>query len=91
MQKLADYIGLPCRIARGCKYCVADHRSSCLVKIEDRQLVRFDTFDYFSCLVFYGFVKTSPVHNIWFAFYFILNMEMQCNLMLEFTYSMLSK
>lgn len=34
-QKLADYIGLPCRIARGCKYCVADHRSSCLVKIED--------------------------------------------------------
>ncbi|KGN60414.2 serine/threonine-protein kinase CTR1 [Cucumis sativus] len=34
-KKLADYIGLPCRIARGCKYCVADHRSSCLVKIED--------------------------------------------------------
>ncbi|KAL9667900.1 hypothetical protein QQ045_002269 [Rhodiola kirilowii] len=34
-KKLADYIGLPCRIARGCKYCVTDHRSSCLVKIED--------------------------------------------------------
>ncbi|XP_057504800.1 serine/threonine-protein kinase CTR1 [Actinidia eriantha] len=34
-KKLADYIGLPCRIARGCKYCVADHRSSCLVIIED--------------------------------------------------------
>ncbi|KAL0392198.1 UNVERIFIED_CONTAM: Serine/threonine-protein kinase CTR1 [Sesamum radiatum] len=34
-QKLADYVGLPCRIARGCKYCVSDHRSSCLVKIED--------------------------------------------------------
>ncbi|KAL5559957.1 hypothetical protein UlMin_036168 [Ulmus minor] len=34
-KKLADYIGLPCRIARGCKYCVADHRSSCLVKIDD--------------------------------------------------------
>ncbi|KAI7979218.1 Serine/threonine-protein kinase CTR1 [Camellia lanceoleosa] len=33
--KLADYIGLPCRIAQGCKYCVADHRSSCLVQIED--------------------------------------------------------
>ncbi|CAL5385754.1 unnamed protein product [Camellia sinensis] len=33
--KLADYIGLPCRIARGCKYCVADHRSSCLIQIED--------------------------------------------------------
>ncbi|KAI4307511.1 hypothetical protein L6164_030689 [Bauhinia variegata] len=40
-KKLADYIGLPCRIARGCKYCVADHRSSCLVKIkDDRQLSR---------------------------------------------------
>ncbi|XP_024040203.1 serine/threonine-protein kinase CTR1 isoform X2 [Citrus clementina] len=34
-KKLADYIGLPCRIARGCRYCEADHRSSCLVKIED--------------------------------------------------------
>ncbi|KAL3504886.1 hypothetical protein ACH5RR_034727 [Cinchona calisaya] len=34
-KKLADYVGLPCRIARGCRYCVADHRSSCLVKIED--------------------------------------------------------
>jgi len=41
MQRLADYIGLPCRIARGCKYCVADHRSSCLVKIkDDKQLSR---------------------------------------------------
>lgn len=40
MQKLADYIGLPCRIARGCKYCVADHRSSCLVKIEDSRQSR---------------------------------------------------
>ncbi|KAJ6405019.1 hypothetical protein OIU84_013069 [Salix udensis] len=40
-KKLADYIGLPCRIARGCKYCVADHRSSCLVKIQDdRQFSR---------------------------------------------------
>uniref|UniRef100_A0A2C9W2S5 non-specific serine/threonine protein kinase n=1 Tax=Manihot esculenta TaxID=3983 RepID=A0A2C9W2S5_MANES len=40
-KKLADYIGLPCRIARGCKYCVADHRASCLVKIEDdKQLSR---------------------------------------------------
>lgn len=60
MQKLADYIGLPCRIARGCKYCVSDHRSSCLVKIEDRQLVRFDTLrDCFSCSESYGFVKSE--------------------------------
>ncbi|XAR48487.1 Non-specific serine/threonine protein kinase [Bertholletia excelsa] len=36
-KKLADHIGLPCRIARGCKYCFADHRSSCLVKIEDNR------------------------------------------------------
>ncbi|KAF6160628.1 hypothetical protein GIB67_019568 [Kingdonia uniflora] len=34
-KKLADHIGLPCRIARGCNYCLADHRSSCLVKIGD--------------------------------------------------------
>ncbi|KAG5029044.1 hypothetical protein JHK87_012558 [Glycine soja] len=40
-KRLADYIGLPCHIARGCKYCVADHRSSCLVKIkDDKQLSR---------------------------------------------------
>ncbi|KAF7830027.1 serine/threonine-protein kinase CTR1-like [Senna tora] len=40
-KRLADHIGLPCRIARGCKYCAADHRSSCLVKIkDDRQLSR---------------------------------------------------
>ncbi|KAI9106679.1 hypothetical protein K1719_022207 [Acacia pycnantha] len=40
-KRLADYIGLPCRIARGCKYCAADHRSSCLVKIkDDRQFSR---------------------------------------------------
>lgn len=40
-KRLADFIGLPCRIARGCKYCVADHRSSCLVKIkDDKQISR---------------------------------------------------
>ncbi|XP_061352490.1 serine/threonine-protein kinase CTR1-like [Gastrolobium bilobum] len=40
-KRLADYIGLPCRIARGCKYCAADHRSSCLVQIkDDKQLPR---------------------------------------------------
>lgn len=45
MQKLADYIGLPCRIARGCRYCAADHRSSCLVKIDDKQSSRSSSFD----------------------------------------------
>ncbi|CAI9116118.1 OLC1v1017188C1 [Oldenlandia corymbosa var. corymbosa] len=40
-KKLADYVGLPCRIARSCRYCVADHRSSCVIKIlDDRKLSR---------------------------------------------------
>lgn len=39
-KKLADYVGLPCRIARGCKYCVEDHRSSCLVKIQNDKSTR---------------------------------------------------
>lgn len=40
-KKLADYVGLPCRIAQGCRYCAAEHGSSCLVIIEDdRQLPR---------------------------------------------------
>ncbi|KAF5737482.1 serine/threonine-protein kinase CTR1 [Tripterygium wilfordii] len=29
---LADTIDLPCRIAKGCKYCKRDHASSCLVR-----------------------------------------------------------
>ncbi|RVW53434.1 hypothetical protein CK203_095680 [Vitis vinifera] len=45
MQKLADCIGLPCRIAQGCKYCVANHRSSCLVKIDDMQSSRLKKND----------------------------------------------
>ncbi|KAI3776633.1 hypothetical protein L1987_46419 [Smallanthus sonchifolius] len=39
-KKLADYVGLPCRIARGCRYCVGDHRSTCLIRIEDDKLTR---------------------------------------------------
>ncbi|KAI7750181.1 hypothetical protein M8C21_011008, partial [Ambrosia artemisiifolia] len=39
-KKLADYVGLPCRIARGCKYCAEDHRSTCLIKIKDDKLAR---------------------------------------------------
>ncbi|CAI8585812.1 unnamed protein product [Vicia faba] len=40
-KRLADYIGLACRIARGCRYCASDHQSSILVKIkDDRQLSR---------------------------------------------------
>ncbi|KAF9603131.1 hypothetical protein IFM89_033967 [Coptis chinensis] len=47
-KKLADYIGLPCRIARGCKYCETDHRSSCLVTIGDD---RFSSREYVVDLV----------------------------------------
>ncbi|KAF8117790.1 hypothetical protein N665_0008s0134 [Sinapis alba] len=36
-KKLADYIGLPCRIARGCRYCKENHQSCCLVKIDDER------------------------------------------------------
>ncbi|XP_039820274.1 serine/threonine-protein kinase CTR1-like isoform X2 [Panicum virgatum] len=36
-KELADFIGLPCRIAQGCKYCSAPHRSSCLVKIDSEK------------------------------------------------------
>ncbi|XP_023634673.1 serine/threonine-protein kinase CTR1 isoform X2 [Capsella rubella] len=40
-KKLADCIGLPCRIARGCRYCKEGHQSSCLVKIDDdRKITR---------------------------------------------------
>ncbi|WOL16480.1 hypothetical protein Cni_G25267 [Canna indica] len=34
-KELADHIGIPCRVAHGCKYCSSAHPSSCLVKIED--------------------------------------------------------
>ncbi|KAI0498951.1 hypothetical protein KFK09_019849 [Dendrobium nobile] len=40
-KELADYIGLPCRIAQGCKYCTSAHGTSCLVKLDDsRQSLR---------------------------------------------------
>ncbi|KAJ0736046.1 putative protein kinase TKL-CTR1-DRK-2 family [Helianthus annuus] len=31
---LADTINLPCRIAKGCKYCKSDDASSCLVRVD---------------------------------------------------------
>ncbi|GFP88128.1 serine/threonine-protein kinase ctr1 [Phtheirospermum japonicum] len=35
---LADTIGLPCRIAKGCKYCTREDASSCLVRFDlDRE------------------------------------------------------
>ncbi|KAK1300008.1 Serine/threonine-protein kinase CTR1 [Acorus calamus] len=40
-KKLADTVGLPCRIAQGCKFCTSMQPSSCLVKISDaKNLVR---------------------------------------------------
>ncbi|EPS62432.1 serine/threonine protein kinase, partial [Genlisea aurea] len=34
LKVLADLIGLPCRIAKGCKYCTLDDGCSCLIRIE---------------------------------------------------------
>ncbi|KAL8505033.1 hypothetical protein ACS0TY_016294 [Phlomoides rotata] len=35
---LADFIGLPCRIVKGCKYCTREDATSCLVRFEpDRE------------------------------------------------------
>lgn len=34
-KKLADHIGLPCRIAQACKYCSCTSRSCCLIKLAD--------------------------------------------------------
>lgn len=79
MQKLADYIGLPCRIARGCKYCVADHRSSCLVKIEDdRQSTRLDiltvSVGHVSCISnFEDFLGTQTSHDMIHHFNYLQN------------------
>jgi serine/threonine-protein kinase CTR1 len=42
MQVLADIIDLPCRIAKGCKYCNRDDAASCLVRFG---LDRYDTSD----------------------------------------------
>ncbi|CAA6660733.1 unnamed protein product [Spirodela intermedia] len=37
---LADSIDLPCRIAKGCKYCKTDHASSCLVRFsQEREFI----------------------------------------------------
>ncbi|KAJ9559170.1 hypothetical protein OSB04_013784 [Centaurea solstitialis] len=36
---LADTIDLPCRIAKGCKYCRRDDASSCLVHFGDREVL----------------------------------------------------
>ncbi|XP_024983898.1 serine/threonine-protein kinase CTR1 isoform X2 [Cynara cardunculus var. scolymus] len=36
---LADTIDLPCRIAKGCKYCRRDDASSCLVRFGDREVL----------------------------------------------------
>lgn len=71
MQRLADYIGLPCRIARGCKYCAADHRSTCLVKIkDDKQLSRFKLFLLYMPLITY--CTYNFVIHLTFSFVLVL-------------------
>lgn len=45
---LADAIDLPCRIAKGCKYCKRDDASSCLVRFGlDRYTLYFPSIHIF--------------------------------------------
>ncbi|KAF7148308.1 hypothetical protein RHSIM_Rhsim03G0106200 [Rhododendron simsii] len=39
---LADVVNLPCRIAKGCKYCERELASSCLVRFDNDRYVVFD-------------------------------------------------
>lgn len=52
LQVLADVVNLPCRIAKGCKYCGRELASSCLV--------RFDN-DRYVYLGFFKFTETDEV------------------------------
>lgn len=36
---LADSIGIPCRLVRGCKHCQREDSASCVVQIDDREYV----------------------------------------------------
>ncbi|PIM98663.1 Tyrosine kinase [Handroanthus impetiginosus] len=47
---LADIIGLPCRIAKGCKYCASENASSCLVRFELEREFLIDLFEKPGCL-----------------------------------------
>ncbi|KAK9669000.1 hypothetical protein RND81_13G102000 [Saponaria officinalis] len=59
-KKLADSVGLPCRIAQGCKYCAADHCSSCLVIIEDdNKSPRYCSFGHLQWIYSFLFVLES--------------------------------
>ncbi|KAL0344752.1 UNVERIFIED_CONTAM: Serine/threonine-protein kinase CTR1 [Sesamum radiatum] len=50
---LADFIGLPCRIAKGCKYCTREDACSCLVRFAvdsisvSNTLYSFQSFQFF--------------------------------------------
>ncbi|KAI7754178.1 hypothetical protein M8C21_012596, partial [Ambrosia artemisiifolia] len=47
---LADTIGLPCRIAKGCKYCKRDEASSCLVRFDNNKELLLDLIGNPGCL-----------------------------------------
>ncbi|KAL6340102.1 hypothetical protein AAG906_038937 [Vitis piasezkii] len=74
MRKLADYIGLPCRIARGCKYCVANHRSSCLyvVPLEESQDCSWAPLDELWCALS---TSQALIYLMLLMSYFFLNEE----------------
>lgn len=53
-QVLADMVNLPCRIAKGCKYCERELASSCLVRFDHDRYVVFDLSNLQKLMKFLG-------------------------------------
>lgn len=53
-QVLADMVNLPCRIAKGCKYCERELASSCLVRFDNDRYVVFDLSNLQKLMKFLG-------------------------------------
>ncbi|GJR02362.1 serine/threonine-protein kinase CTR1 [Tanacetum coccineum] len=64
-KKLIDYVGLPSRVASGYRYCVEDHRSSCLIRVEDDKLQRYvhNNIFFFGKGFYPGYPRSRP-HNL---------------------------
>lgn len=72
MQVLADTIDLPCRIAKGCKYCKRDDASSCLVRFGlDRYT--FITINIFILFSFFFLILSWSIVRFTIQIYQILN------------------
>lgn len=72
VQVLADTIDLPCRIAKGCKYCKRDDASSCLVRFGlDRYT--FITINIFILFSFFFLILSWSIVRFTIQIYQILN------------------